>query len=69
MLLRDRQGQQPKRRVCPGLCACVLCREALALYREILRYSNLLVWKDAKGNMWRDVIRASARKVSGNPLQ
>jgi hypothetical protein len=39
------------------------CREALTLYRDILRYSNLFVWKDASGRVWRDVIRASARKV------
>ncbi|KAG1670888.1 hypothetical protein FOA52_000390 [Chlamydomonas sp. UWO 241] len=37
-------------------------REALALYREILRYSNLFVWKDAQGRVWRDVLRANARK-------
>lgn len=36
-------------------------REALALYREVLRYSNLFVWRDDRGRMWRDVIRASAR--------
>lgn len=39
-------------------------REALHLYREILRYSNLFVWRDDKGRMWRDVLRANARKVS-----
>jgi hypothetical protein len=39
-------------------------REALSLYREVLRYSNLFVWKDAQGRMWRDVIRASTRKVT-----
>ncbi|KXZ45344.1 hypothetical protein GPECTOR_56g441 [Gonium pectorale] len=37
-------------------------REALSLYREILRYSNLFVWRDEKGRLWRDVIRDSARK-------
>ncbi|GIL87430.1 hypothetical protein Vretifemale_15542, partial [Volvox reticuliferus] len=37
-------------------------REALSLYREILRYSNLFVWRDDKGRLWRDVIRDSARK-------
>jgi hypothetical protein len=37
-------------------------REALALYREVLRYSNLFVWKDERGRMWRDVIRDSTRK-------
>lgn len=37
-------------------------REALSLYREVLRYSNLFVWRDEKGRMWRDIIRESARK-------
>eukprot|EP00775_Hariotina_reticulata_P004601 gene4601-4855_t len=37
-------------------------REALSLYREILRYSNLFVWKDEHGRRWKDVIRASARQ-------
>jgi hypothetical protein len=36
-------------------------REALALYRDVLRYSNLFVWRDERGRVWRDVIRASAR--------
>lgn len=36
-------------------------REALALYRDVLRYSNLFVWRDARGRVWRDVIRGSAR--------
>jgi len=36
-------------------------REALALYREVLRYSNLFVWRDSQGRVWRDVIRSSAR--------
>ena len=33
-------------------------REALHLYREIMRYSNLFVWKDEKGNVWRDILRS-----------
>ncbi|PNH07210.1 hypothetical protein TSOC_006313 [Tetrabaena socialis] len=37
-------------------------REALSLYREILRYSNLFAWTDDKGRPWRDVIRSSARQ-------
>ncbi|KAK9819670.1 hypothetical protein WJX72_000938 [[Myrmecia] bisecta] len=37
-------------------------REALSLYREILRYSLLFVWLDERGQPWRDVIRASARQ-------
>lgn len=32
-------------------------REALHLYREIMRYSNLFVWKDDKGVPWRDILR------------
>lgn len=36
-------------------------REALSLYREILRYSNLFVHRDEHGRMWRDVLRANAR--------
>lgn len=36
-------------------------REALSLYREVLRYSNLFVWRDERGRVWRDVLRASAR--------
>jgi hypothetical protein len=37
-------------------------REALALYRHVLRWSNIFVWKDDQGRPWRDVIRHSARK-------
>lgn len=37
-------------------------REALSLYREVLRYSNLFVWRDEHGRLWRDVIRVSARQ-------
>ncbi|CAD7697126.1 unnamed protein product [Ostreobium quekettii] len=37
-------------------------REALSLYREILRYSILFVWENNSGETWRDVIRASARQ-------
>lgn len=37
-------------------------REALSLYREVLRYSNLFVWRDEHGRVWRDVIRSSARQ-------
>jgi len=46
-------------------------RESLALYREVLRTSNLFVWRDGGGkgggggggggDTWRDRIRASAR--------
>lgn len=37
-------------------------REALSLYREALRYSNLFVWRDERGRVWRDVIRTSTRQ-------
>ncbi|CAL5222716.1 g5119 [Coccomyxa viridis] len=37
-------------------------REALGLYREILRYSRLFVWNDDTGTPWRDVLRKSARQ-------
>jgi hypothetical protein len=36
-------------------------RESLALYREVLRVSNLFVWRDSRGSAWRDRLRASAR--------
>jgi hypothetical protein len=37
-------------------------REALSLYREILRWSNLFVWRDQQGRLFKDLIRESARK-------
>lgn len=37
-------------------------REALSLYREILRYTSLFDWKDDQGRIWRDVLRESTRK-------
>mmetsp|Transcript_8325 Transcript_8325/g.16029 ORF Transcript_8325/g.16029 Transcript_8325/m.16029 type:complete len:154 (-) Transcript_8325:65-526(-) len=37
-------------------------REAISLYREILRYSNLFMWRDQNGKLFRDIIRESARK-------
>eukprot|EP00193_Tetraselmis_chui_P001575 CAMPEP_0177763722 /NCGR_PEP_ID=MMETSP0491_2-20121128/7018_1 /TAXON_ID=63592 /ORGANISM="Tetraselmis chuii, Strain PLY429" /LENGTH=168 /DNA_ID=CAMNT_0019279839 /DNA_START=186 /DNA_END=692 /DNA_ORIENTATION=- len=39
-----------------------LRREALSLYRDVLRYSRLFVWKDEKGNEWGETIRKSARQ-------
>lgn len=53
---REQQRQQAPSRL------LTTRREALALYREVLRYSNLFVWKDEHGRMWRDVIRSSARQ-------
>jgi len=37
-------------------------REALSLYRDVWRASFLFVWKNDKGEDWRDVIRESTRK-------
>ena len=37
-------------------------REALSLYRAVWRASFLFVWRNEKGEKWRDVIRESARK-------
>ena len=37
-------------------------REALSLYRAVWRASFLFVWKNEKGEEWRDIIRESARK-------
>jgi hypothetical protein len=36
-------------------------REALSLYREVLRHADLFLWRDERGRVWRDVLRASAR--------
>ncbi|KAK9838540.1 hypothetical protein WJX81_006082 [Elliptochloris bilobata] len=36
-------------------------REALSLYRAILRHSLLYTWDNEAGQPWRDVIRQSAR--------
>jgi len=37
-------------------------REALSLYRDILRASRFFTWNDTKGVLWRDLLRDSARK-------
>jgi len=37
-------------------------KEALSLYRSVIRASVLFVWRDTKGRVWKDVIRESARK-------
>lgn len=54
----------PVTRDAPGAAARLLTtrREALSLYREILRYSLLFVWRDERGVPWREVIRRSARQ-------
>ncbi|KAA0064850.1 Complex 1 LYR protein [Cucumis melo var. makuwa] len=37
-------------------------REALSLYRDILRATRFFMWPDSKGVLWRDVLRQNARK-------
>ncbi|OVA15966.1 Complex 1 LYR protein [Macleaya cordata] len=37
-------------------------REALSLYRDILRATRFFVWPDARGVLWRDVLRDNARR-------
>ncbi|KAG7659723.1 Complex 1 LYR protein [Arabidopsis suecica] len=37
-------------------------REALSLYRDILRATRFFTWIDSRGNLWRDVLRENARK-------
>lgn len=37
-------------------------REALSLYRDIIRASRYFVWPDSRGVLWRDILRENARK-------
>ncbi|PKI34335.1 hypothetical protein CRG98_045251 [Punica granatum] len=37
-------------------------REALSLYRDILRASRFFMWPDSRGVLWRDVLRENARQ-------
>ncbi|EYU17559.1 hypothetical protein ABFS82_03G075400 [Erythranthe guttata] len=37
-------------------------REALSLYRDIIRATGFFVWPDSRGVLWRDVLRENARK-------
>ncbi|CAN6321550.1 unnamed protein product [Urochloa humidicola] len=37
-------------------------REALGLYRDILRATRLFAWPDDRGVPWREVLRANARR-------
>lgn len=37
-------------------------REALHLYRDILRATRFFMWPDSRGVLWRDVLRENARK-------
>ncbi|KAG4955237.1 hypothetical protein JHK87_040831 [Glycine soja] len=36
-------------------------REALSLYRDILRATRFFVWPDSRGVLWRHVLRDNAR--------
>ncbi|KAL0731873.1 hypothetical protein Bca4012_027967 [Brassica carinata] len=37
-------------------------REALSLYRDVLRATRFYAWTDSRGVTWRDVLRENARK-------
>lgn len=37
-------------------------REALSLYRDILRATRFFMWPDERGVLWRDILRVSVRK-------
>ncbi|XP_075659878.1 uncharacterized protein LOC142629723 [Castanea sativa] len=37
-------------------------REALSLYRDILRASRFFTWTDSRGFLWQDILRENARK-------
>ncbi|KAL8211506.1 hypothetical protein R6Q57_005943 [Mikania cordata] len=37
-------------------------REVLGLYRDIIRATRYFMWPDSHGTLWRDVLRANARK-------
>lgn len=37
-------------------------REALSLYRDIIRATRYFMWVDSKGVLWRDILRENARK-------
>ncbi|XP_010247976.1 PREDICTED: uncharacterized protein LOC104590903 [Nelumbo nucifera] len=37
-------------------------REALSLYRDILRATRFFVWPDSRGVLWRDILRENARQ-------
>lgn len=41
-------------------------REALSLYRDILRATRFFMWPDSRGVLWRDVLRENARKEFEN---
>lgn len=37
-------------------------REALSLYRDIIRATRFFTWVDSRGAIWRDILRENARK-------
>ncbi|KAI0510689.1 hypothetical protein KFK09_011298 [Dendrobium nobile] len=37
-------------------------REALCLYRDIIRATRFFLWPDSRGIPWRDVLRSNARR-------
>lgn len=37
-------------------------KEVLKLYRDVLKFTTEFYWKNEKGEVWRDVLRKSARK-------
>ncbi|KAE9586701.1 hypothetical protein Lal_00004925 [Lupinus albus] len=37
-------------------------REALSLYRDIIRASRFFTWPDSNGVLWRDLLRENARR-------
>ncbi|KAK7283431.1 hypothetical protein RIF29_12947 [Crotalaria pallida] len=37
-------------------------REALSLYRDIIRATRFFTWPDSRGVLWRDLLRENARR-------
>ena len=37
-------------------------REALRLYRDVLRLSRVFTWRNEKHELWRDIVSNNARK-------
>ncbi|KAF9595822.1 hypothetical protein IFM89_005308 [Coptis chinensis] len=37
-------------------------REALSLYRDIIRATRFFTWPDSRGVLWRDILRDNARR-------
>lgn len=57
-----RRPSRAEREQQPPIRLLTTRREALSLYREVLRYSNLFMWRDEHGRVWKNVIRTSARQ-------